>query len=45
MSNVAPRDGSVIAITQPSMVQHKVLNASRASTRPNTPGWAGSAVS
>ena len=28
MSNVAPRDGSVIAITQPSMVQHKVLNAS-----------------
>jgi tripartite-type tricarboxylate transporter receptor subunit TctC len=28
MSSVAPRDGSVIAITQPSMVQHKVLNAS-----------------
>jgi tripartite-type tricarboxylate transporter receptor subunit TctC len=26
--NVAPRDGTVIAITQPSMVQHKVLNAS-----------------
>ena len=25
--NVAPRDGTVIAITQPSMVQHKVLNA------------------
>src|SRR5437899_12415413 len=27
MSNIAPRDGSVIAITQPSIVQHKVLNA------------------
>jgi tripartite-type tricarboxylate transporter receptor subunit TctC len=26
--NVAPRDGTVIAITQPSIVQHKVLNAS-----------------
>src|SRR5262245_51840539 len=26
--NVAPRDGTVIAITQPSLVQHKVLNAS-----------------
>src|SRR5712671_980016 len=25
--NVAPRDGTVIAITQPSIVQHKVLNA------------------
>jgi tripartite-type tricarboxylate transporter receptor subunit TctC len=26
--NLAPRDGTAIAITQPSMVQHKVLNAS-----------------
>jgi tripartite-type tricarboxylate transporter receptor subunit TctC len=26
--NIAPRDGTVIAITQPSMVQHKVLNTS-----------------
>jgi tripartite-type tricarboxylate transporter receptor subunit TctC len=26
--NVAPRDGTTIAITQPSIVQHKVLNAS-----------------
>src|SRR6266853_5601497 len=25
--NLAPRDGTAIAITQPSMVQHKVLNA------------------
>jgi tripartite-type tricarboxylate transporter receptor subunit TctC len=25
--NIAPRDGTAIAITQPSMVQHKVLNA------------------
>src|SRR3954470_387903 len=25
--NVAPRDGSTIAITQPSIVLHKVLNA------------------
>src|SRR5262245_35350827 len=28
MYTVAPRDGTVIAITQPSMVQHKVLNSS-----------------
>jgi tripartite-type tricarboxylate transporter receptor subunit TctC len=38
--NVAPRDGSVIAITQPSMVLHKVLNPS---TRfnPLDYGWIG----
>ena len=40
MSNVAPRDGSVIAITQPSMVQHKVLNAS-ARFNPADYAWLG----
>src|SRR5215813_4559811 len=40
MSNVAPRDGSVIAITQPSMVQHKVLNAS-ARFNPADYAWIG----
>ncbi len=40
MSNVASRDGSAIAITQPSMVQHKVLNASARFNRPSTPGSA-----
>ena len=40
MSNVAPRDGSVIAITQPSMVQHKVLNAA-ARFNPAEYAWLG----
>ena len=40
MYNVAPRDGSVIAITQPSMVQHKVLNAS-ARFNPAEYAWLG----
>src|SRR5436309_14517233 len=40
MSNVAPRNGSVIAITQPSIVQHKVLNAS-ARFNPAQYAWLG----
>jgi tripartite-type tricarboxylate transporter receptor subunit TctC len=40
MSNVAPRDGSVIAITQPSIVQHKVLNAT-ARFNPAEYAWLG----
>jgi len=40
MSNVAPRDGSVVAITQPSMVQHKVLNAA-ARFNPAEYAWIG----
>jgi tripartite-type tricarboxylate transporter receptor subunit TctC len=40
MSNVAPRDGSVIAITQPSIVQHKVLNAT-ARFNPTEYAWLG----
>jgi len=40
MSNIAPRDGSVIAITQPSIVQHKVLNAA-ARFNPADYAWLG----
>jgi tripartite-type tricarboxylate transporter receptor subunit TctC len=40
MFNIAPRDGSVIAITQPSIVQHKVLNAS-ARFNPAQYAWLG----
>src|SRR5262249_39930512 len=40
MSNVAPRNGSVIAITQPSIVQHKVLNAT-ARFNPAEYAWIG----
>ena len=38
--NVAPRDGTVIAITQPSIVQHKVLNPS-ARFNPTDYTWIG----
>src|SRR5262245_22253113 len=40
MSNIAPRDGSVIAVTQPSIVQHKVLNAA-ARFNPAEYAWLG----
>ena len=40
MYNVAPRDGTVLAITQPSIVQHKVLNAS-ARFNPAEYSWIG----
>ncbi len=40
MYNVAPRDGTVVAITQPSIVQHKVLNAS-ARFNPAEYNWIG----
>jgi len=40
ISNAAPRDGSVIAITQPSMVLHKVLNPS-ARFNPAEYAWIG----
>jgi len=38
--NVAPRDGTVIAITQPSIVQHKVLNVA-ARFNPAEYAWLG----
>jgi tripartite-type tricarboxylate transporter receptor subunit TctC len=38
--NIAPRDGTVLAITQPSIVQHKVLNAS-ARFNPSEYAWIG----
>jgi tripartite-type tricarboxylate transporter receptor subunit TctC len=38
--NVAPRDGTTIAITQPSIVQHKVLNAA-ARFDPRAFNWVG----
>jgi tripartite-type tricarboxylate transporter receptor subunit TctC len=40
MYNVAPRDGTVLAITQPSIVQHKVLNPS-ARFNPTEYTWIG----
>lgn len=40
MFNVAPRDGTTIAITQPSIVLHKVLNLS-ARFDPRTFNWVG----
>jgi tripartite-type tricarboxylate transporter receptor subunit TctC len=40
MYNVATRDGTVVAITQPSIVQHKVLNAS-ARFNPAEYNWIG----
>jgi tripartite-type tricarboxylate transporter receptor subunit TctC len=40
MYNVAARDGTVLAITQPSIVQHKVLNAS-ARFNPAEYNWIG----
>lgn len=40
MSNIAPRDGTVIAITQPSIVQHKVLNVA-ARFNPAEYAWVG----